>query len=42
VTEDELLLDEMQSTFDAIWSGRRCGGCRLRAQCPAPIDEMGE
>ena len=42
VTEDELLLDEMQSTFDAIWSGRRCGGCRLRAQCPAPIDELGE
>jgi phosphatidylserine/phosphatidylglycerophosphate/cardiolipin synthase-like enzyme len=39
VTDDELMLDELQSTFDAIWTGRRCGACRLRAECPAPIDE---
>jgi phosphatidylserine/phosphatidylglycerophosphate/cardiolipin synthase-like enzyme len=38
VTEDELVLDELQSAFDAVWSGRRCGACRLRAQCPAPLD----
>jgi phosphatidylserine/phosphatidylglycerophosphate/cardiolipin synthase-like enzyme len=38
VTDDELVLDEMQSSFDAIWSGRRCGGCRLRRECPAPLD----
>lgn len=38
VTDDEMMLDEMQRTFFDIWSGRKCGGCRLRAQCPAPLD----
>lgn len=38
LTDDELMLDEMQETFDAIWRGVHCGGCRLRAQCPAPLD----
>ena len=38
VTEDEGLLDEMQDRFDRIWSGRTCTGCRLRAECPAPLD----
>jgi phosphatidylserine/phosphatidylglycerophosphate/cardiolipin synthase-like enzyme len=42
VTSDELMLDEMQSVFDAIWSGRRCGACRLRSECPAPLDGLGE
>jgi phosphatidylserine/phosphatidylglycerophosphate/cardiolipin synthase-like enzyme len=38
VTDDELVLDEMQATFEAIWSGRRCGACQLRGECPAPLD----
>jgi phosphatidylserine/phosphatidylglycerophosphate/cardiolipin synthase-like enzyme len=38
LTDDELLLDELQSSFDAIWAGRRCGSCRLRRECPAPLD----
>jgi phosphatidylserine/phosphatidylglycerophosphate/cardiolipin synthase-like enzyme len=38
LTDDEQLLDEMQSAFDDIWSGRACGGCRMRSLCPAPID----
>jgi len=38
VTDDELLLDEMQAAFEAIWSGRECGACRLRRECPAPLD----
>ncbi|AKT38997.1 phospholipase D family protein [Chondromyces crocatus] len=38
VTDDDVLLDEMQGTFDRIWSGRECGSCRLRAECPAPLD----
>ena len=38
VTDDEALLDDMQARFDRIWSGRACAGCRLRAQCPAPLD----
>jgi phosphatidylserine/phosphatidylglycerophosphate/cardiolipin synthase-like enzyme len=38
VTDDELLLDEMQAGFQAIWSGRECKGCKLRRECPAPLD----
>ncbi len=38
ITTDDLMLDEMQAEFDAIWSGSRCGACRLRAECPKPID----
>jgi phosphatidylserine/phosphatidylglycerophosphate/cardiolipin synthase-like enzyme len=38
LTEDELLLDEMQAYFESIWSGARCGGCRMRSLCPAPLD----
>jgi phosphatidylserine/phosphatidylglycerophosphate/cardiolipin synthase-like enzyme len=40
LTDDDVMLDEMQSTFDAIWSGRECKGCALRALCPAPIDTL--
>lgn len=38
ITDDEHLLDEMQATFQRIWSGRACKGCRLRSACPAPLD----
>ncbi len=40
VTSDDLMLDEMQAEFDAIWSGSRCAGCRLRTECPKPIDRL--
>jgi len=40
LTDDDVLLDEMQATFDAIWSGRECKGCALRSVCPAPIDTL--
>ena len=42
LTDDDLLLDEMQGTFDAIWTGRECGRCALRAVCPAPLDTLAE
>ena len=42
LTDDDVLLDEMQASFDAIWSGRECKGCALRAVCPAPIDVLTE
>lgn len=38
VTDDDVLLDSAQQRFDRIWTGRECGGCRLRAECPAPLD----
>jgi phosphatidylserine/phosphatidylglycerophosphate/cardiolipin synthase-like enzyme len=37
-TDDEVLLDEMQGTFDRIWSGRECGSCSVRRLCPKPLD----
>jgi len=40
LTDDDLLLDEMQGTFDVIWTGKACRGCALRAVCPAPIDAL--
>jgi phosphatidylserine/phosphatidylglycerophosphate/cardiolipin synthase-like enzyme len=40
LTDDDLLLDEMQGVFDAIWTGRECPRCALRAVCPAPIDTL--
>lgn len=38
VSRDDLLLDEIQSYYDGIWQGRPCLPCRLRADCPAPLD----
>jgi phosphatidylserine/phosphatidylglycerophosphate/cardiolipin synthase-like enzyme len=38
LTSDDALLDEMQGAFESIWSGRECGGCKLRDVCPGPLD----
>jgi phosphatidylserine/phosphatidylglycerophosphate/cardiolipin synthase-like enzyme len=38
VTDDEFLLDQAQARFDRIWRGAECAGCRLRRECPAPLD----
>jgi phosphatidylserine/phosphatidylglycerophosphate/cardiolipin synthase-like enzyme len=40
LTDDDLLLDEMQATFDGIWTGRECARCALRDVCPAPLDTL--
>lgn len=40
VTDDEWLLDSTQARFERIWRGRECGNCRLRAECPAPLDVL--
>jgi phosphatidylserine/phosphatidylglycerophosphate/cardiolipin synthase-like enzyme len=40
LTDDEHLLDQAQAVFDAIWSGRECGSCKLRSKCPRPIDAL--
>jgi len=39
-TDDDVLLDATQARFERIWTGRECGNCRLRAECPAPLDEI--
>jgi phosphatidylserine/phosphatidylglycerophosphate/cardiolipin synthase-like enzyme len=38
LSRDDLLLDEIQSYYDGIWRGRPCGKCKLRAECPGPLD----
>jgi phosphatidylserine/phosphatidylglycerophosphate/cardiolipin synthase-like enzyme len=38
VTDDALLLDDVQELFDRIWRGSECGTCRLRDECPRPLD----
>jgi phosphatidylserine/phosphatidylglycerophosphate/cardiolipin synthase-like enzyme len=39
-TDDDVLLDATQARFERIWTGRECGNCRLRAECPAPLDML--
>lgn len=41
ITDDELVLDEVQALYERIWRGAECKGCGLRKQCPQPIDELG-
>lgn len=38
VTDDSLLLDDVQEIFDRIWRGAECKDCKLREACPAPLD----
>jgi phosphatidylserine/phosphatidylglycerophosphate/cardiolipin synthase-like enzyme len=37
LSRDDLLLDEVQAFFDAIWRGQPCAGCKLRDECPKPL-----
>jgi len=41
VTDDSALLDSVQATYEKIWSGGECEGCRLREECPGPLVELG-
>lgn len=41
VTNDDVLLDTAQARFDRIWSGAECAGCKLRRECPKPLDTLG-
>jgi hypothetical protein len=38
LTDDDVFLDAAQARFERIWSGAECRICRLRAQCPQPLD----
>jgi phosphatidylserine/phosphatidylglycerophosphate/cardiolipin synthase-like enzyme len=40
VTDDAAILDEAQSMIDRVWRGAECAKCRLRSECPAPLDKL--
>jgi phosphatidylserine/phosphatidylglycerophosphate/cardiolipin synthase-like enzyme len=40
VTDDGQLLDQVQALYEQLWSGGECGSCRLRQECPGPLDEL--
>jgi phosphatidylserine/phosphatidylglycerophosphate/cardiolipin synthase-like enzyme len=39
LSQDERLLDTTQELFERIWRGKECQDCKLRAECPMPLDE---
>lgn len=38
LTEDEVLLDEVQAIYEHLWTGGACGDCGRRELCEAPLD----
>jgi phosphatidylserine/phosphatidylglycerophosphate/cardiolipin synthase-like enzyme len=40
VTDDALVLDQIQALYDRIWRGGECGACKLRQVCPRPLDGL--
>lgn len=40
VTDDALLLDQVQSLYERIWTGGECASCKLRDECPGPLSEL--
>jgi phosphatidylserine/phosphatidylglycerophosphate/cardiolipin synthase-like enzyme len=42
LTDDEWLLDAAQARFEFIWRGAECGSCRMRGECPRPLDTLGK
>lgn len=40
VTDDEAMLDASQARFDRIWRGAECAACKMRRECPRPIDQL--
>jgi phosphatidylserine/phosphatidylglycerophosphate/cardiolipin synthase-like enzyme len=41
VTDDHRMLDAAQERFQRIWTGKHCPGCRLRSECPRPLEQLG-
>jgi phosphatidylserine/phosphatidylglycerophosphate/cardiolipin synthase-like enzyme len=41
LTDDEWMLDQAQARFELIWRGGECGACKMRRECPKPIDLLG-
>ena len=42
VTSDAQMLDQVQALYEHVWSGASCEGCKLRAECPGPLADIGQ
>ncbi len=42
VTDDALLLDQVQALYERLWTGGECAACKLHEECPGPLAELGE
>jgi phosphatidylserine/phosphatidylglycerophosphate/cardiolipin synthase-like enzyme len=40
VTDDAILLDQVQALYDRIWRGAECHACKLRDVCPGPLSDI--
>jgi phosphatidylserine/phosphatidylglycerophosphate/cardiolipin synthase-like enzyme len=40
VSDDALLLDQVQALYEQLWTGGECAGCKLREDCPGPLVEL--
>jgi phosphatidylserine/phosphatidylglycerophosphate/cardiolipin synthase-like enzyme len=40
VTDDGPLLDQIQGLYERVWTGGECAACRLRPECPGPLDTL--
>lgn len=40
VTSDDAILDQVQETYERVWSGAECRACRKRDECEMPLDAM--
>ena len=38
ITDDAPLLDQVQALYDRVWTGGECATCKLRDDCPGPLD----
>jgi phosphatidylserine/phosphatidylglycerophosphate/cardiolipin synthase-like enzyme len=38
LTDDDVFMDATLARFDAIWQGKECASCKLRRECPRPLD----
>jgi phosphatidylserine/phosphatidylglycerophosphate/cardiolipin synthase-like enzyme len=42
VSDDAQLLDQVQALYDRVWSGGECTTCKLRDECPGPLNELAQ
>jgi phosphatidylserine/phosphatidylglycerophosphate/cardiolipin synthase-like enzyme len=40
VTSDAQLIDQVQAIYERVWTGGECEGCKLRDECPGPLDDL--